>query len=359
MKVLWVSTDLTTRGGVSSSVRTMALSPLWHEWGVSHLATHRDGSGPRKVAVFAGALVRLCAQLLWRRPDLVHVHTASRGSFVRKATVFWLATLARVPVVVHVHGGGFDRFHDRAPMPMRLLVRATLNHAVAVIALSDSWAEKLAAIAPAARITVLPNAVRVRPREARLRDGDLVRVVFAGRVGARKGAFDLLDAWSRLAPGTRAGASLVLLGDGEVERARHQAQLLGVAATCEVRGWVPAAETQAELDRSDVFVLPSHAEGQPMAMLEAMAAGCCVVATSVGGIPELIEDERSGLLVGPGDVGALAAALERALSDGPLRARLAAAAVATVVATCELGLVAARLDALYRAVTADRTAVAG
>jgi hypothetical protein len=122
-RALWVSTDLDTRGGIASCVRTLRDTPLWDTWAVEHIATHRDGSVPARILAFARGLVTFLVALALRRPALVHLHTASYGSFARKATLAWIAVLARVPVVLHVHGAEFGVFFERASRPPRIAGR--------------------------------------------------------------------------------------------------------------------------------------------------------------------------------------------------------------------------------------------
>ena len=107
-----------------------------------------------------GAIGLYVARLVLHRPALVHIHIASRGSFWRKLVFFALARLARVPVLLHVHGGGFERFYDRSDAWLtQRLIRWALSSAARVLALSPRWASFFARIAPAARISVLPNPV--------------------------------------------------------------------------------------------------------------------------------------------------------------------------------------------------------
>ena len=400
--VLWVSTSRATRGGIASYVDAVADTALWTAWRVRHLATHVDGPPARKAAVFAGALLSLARILVTDRPALAHVHTASNASFVRKATVAALLRAARVPVVLHVHGGGFADFHAAAPRPLRWWVRHTLLRSGAVVALGDGWASRLAAIAPGARVVVVPNPVPPAPAAVPAADGP-VRVLCAGRMGPAKGTGDLLVAWVRQAadptPGAEAGtgialpppdagtgsvhpppeagtgsvhpppeagnppsgrarpaaerARLLLVGDGAVDEARRQAAELGVTDSVEVHGWQARERVRDLMGTAHVLVLASHAEGQPLVVLEAMARGLAVVATSVGGVPELVDDGRTGLLVPPRDPDALAAALRRVLDDAGLRARLGAAAREAARAH-DPDAVAARLDALYREVLTRR-----
>lgn len=348
-RALWVSTSLQTRGGVSSCVRMLRDTPLWYAWDIEHIATHREGSAVSRILAFGRGLVAFLVALSTKRPDLIHLHMASYGSFARKSTLAWIARIAGVPVVLHVHGGGFGIFYERAPRLLKHVIRATLTQADAVVALGDRWAERLRAIAPEARVTVIPNAVRAR-EAARDRAGDEpVHVVFLGDIGDHKGAFMLLEAWSRIMSDARyAGiAHLTLAGKGEVERARRTVARLGLETSVQVPGWLPPAQAHALVGSAQVLALPSRNEGQPMAVLEAMASGVCVVASDVGGLPDLIESGTTGLLVPPGEMEALVAALQYAITDHEGRARLGRAALERVRADFDAAVVWRRVDALY------------
>ena len=347
-RALTASTSLQTRGGISSYVRMLRGTPLWSRWRMAHVATHRDGGTGTKILTFLWALPRFTAELVVRRPDVVHLHMSSYGSFVRKAALFWVARALRVSTVVHVHGSEFDTFHDRLPRPLRRVVRATLEEASVVIALGERWRGRLLAIAPHASVETVPNAVRVPAARDDYRAAD-PHVVFLGEIGERKGAFVLLEAWAKLAaePEVIRGARLTVAGDRGVERARAAVAAHGVADSVTVRTWLSPPEVQELLADADVFVLPSRSEGQPMAVLEAMANGLAVVASDVGGIPEMIDDGRSGLLVQPDDVGALGAALRAVLADAEHRRALGAAARARALAEFDIEVVWRRFDALY------------
>jgi hypothetical protein len=156
-----------------------------------------------------------------------------------------------------------------------------------------------------------------------------------------------VEAWRRVVGAGGRPATLLMAGDGEVERARAAVAAAGVGDTVEVRSWLSAEQVQEELRTAHVLVLPSLDEGQPMAILEAMAHGLCVVATDVGGIPDLVEDGVSGLLVPPKDVDALAAALGKVVEDEDLRAQLAASAHVRAASTFDIEVVWRRLDEVY------------
>ena len=188
-------------------------------------------------------------------------------------------------------------------------------------------------------------------------DGDDASVVVCvGRLTAKKGQSVLIDALAELG---RRGCELacVLVGDGE-DRPRLEAKAhdLGLGAKVEFAGRLGRDQVALRLGSCDVFVMPSviddsgAMEGIPVALMEAMAAGVPVVASAVSGIPELVEDDKNGLLVPAGDAGALADAIERLISDPRLGRDLAERGIETIHAEFDLAANAACLFDRIRAV---------
>jgi len=345
--VIWASTSLRTPGGMTTFVAMMRDTPLWDSWGIEFVQTHCAGSAGARLRAFARGLARYLWLLGTRRPALVHLHSGKMGSFARKATLLWVARAVRVPVVLHVHAGMFRVFYDRMPAPGRWFIRRTLAEASTVVALGGGWAARLREIEPAARLISVPNGVRIVGVGARAAQDEPVHVVYLGRMHPDKGTYVLLDAWARVVA-EAAGARLTLAGNDEVERTRETVARLGLSSSVTVREWLSPAQVQELLATAHVLTLPSRNEGQPMSVLEAMARGLCVVATAVGGIPDLVEDGTSALLVPPDDVDALAKALWTVLTDAPTRHRLGDAALHRARFAFDVEVVAGRFDALYR-----------
>jgi glycosyltransferase involved in cell wall biosynthesis len=240
---------------------------------------------------------------------VVHIHFASRGSTLRKFLLAQMVLRARRPLILHAHGGGFDRFHRSLPPMLRRLVNRTLQQANLLVTLSDQWREfyiRECELAPS-QVTVLPNPVRL---PARLPDRSMherVQFLHLGKLGKGKGSYDLLQAFAALPEDLRRSARLVLAGNGDVEALRRLAAPLNHAQEgrggdrVRVLSWIDAGERDRLLAESDVFVLPSYVEGVPMSLLEAMAAGLPAITTPVGGIPDVFTHGSEGLLVNPGD----------------------------------------------------------
>jgi glycosyltransferase involved in cell wall biosynthesis len=343
-----VGTALEGRGGVAAVISVLRQHGLFERERVRYVATHREARSPAKAwQALTGLWQTLCTCVL-QHPAVVHVHTSSHASFVRKSIVLLIARVAGCKTVFHLHGGGFRQFAtvDAGAM-MRRWIRHTLEASSIVITLSPGWSGFVHAFAPKAKVAVVPNAVPLPAAALAAGSGEPGRILFLGRIEAAKGVFELLAAGAALAqvfPALR----LVFGGEGDLEGLRRRAADLGMLERIELHGWIGPEQREAELARAAVFCLPSHAEGLPMAMLEAMAAGRAVVASQVGGIPETIVDGDNGLLFPPGDVGALAAALALALGDDALRARLAWRARMSIEQHYSTEVVCGRLSALYR-----------
>jgi glycosyltransferase involved in cell wall biosynthesis len=164
----------------------------------------------------------------------------------------------------------------------------------------------------------LPTAEDLRTRSESPDDG---LILFLGRVEERKGAFDLIDAAALL----RGRYRLVICGEGAIDAAAQHARSRGVDGRVSFPGWIDGQGKRELLRRASILVLPSYHEGVPMAVLEAMSWSIPVVATAVGGIPDIVTDGKEGVLVQPGDPAGLAQAIERLMDDPTLRAALGSA----------------------------------
>jgi glycosyltransferase involved in cell wall biosynthesis len=327
--VLMVGTDLSTMGGVRAVVQGYMDGGLFERFDGQYIPTHCDGSPWSKARAAMRGWLRAGIALARMDSPLVHVHTASRASFWRKSGVFLMARAARRPYVLHLHGGEFIQFYEKeCGARAQRFIRYILREAALVIVLSDQWKERLLRICPAANIEVLANGVALPDLQLR-REELRANLVFLGNLARSKGIYDLLHAFARIAK-RFPDVKLICAGGGAAAKARAMAARLDLEGRVEFPGWVDAAQTRHLLAGATAFVLPSYAEGLPMALLEAMSWRLPVVATPVGGVPQLVQHRSNGLLVAPGNIEQLAAALAEVLEDAALRRRLGTAARTTI-----------------------------
>ncbi len=249
----------------------------------------------------------------WRRPaDVLHCHGAYPPGFVGLA----FRRLTGVPVVVRPHGsdilpGEWIRRHAR----LEPRVARVMREADAVIAQGQELAREAEALgAPAGRIRIIGNAVEI-PVGARRAPAEPPLLVAMGSLSPKKG-FDLLV---QALPAVRAavsGVRLILAGEGpERGRLRAQALELGVESAVELPGQVVGAAKAELFSQAALAVVPSRREPFSNLLLELLAAGCPVVATAVGGTPEILGDPPAGILVPPEDPDRLAQAVTDLLRD--------------------------------------------
>lgn len=344
--MVMVGTDPVGQGGVAAVLTVYGEHGLFTRWGMEYLVSHRAGSALARSLAFVRCSLALLARLLTGRVALLHVQSASYGSFWRKSLLLTLARAFGVPTVFHLHGAEFQKFYARSHPLVQHWIRHTLVRSTRVLALSEAWREALQRLAPQARIEVLANPVHF-PEQAKRSAEVTGRLLFLGRAEQRKGIFDLLQALAQAR--SRAPAlHLQIGGDGDLDAVRAAALAAGVAEAVELLGWVRGEPKEARLAEAEVFVLPSHDEGLPMALLECMARGKAIVSTPVGGIPQALRDGKDGLLVPPGAHESLAEALVRLHEDAALRQRLGDSARERVRAHYATDTVIARLEILYR-----------
>ena len=289
-------------------------------WGT--LLANAGGGPVRHVAYLleAALLVELA-----RRDGIEHVH----AHFATNATaVAMLAEAMGGPgYSFTVHGP--DEFFT--PYANSLALKAERARFVACIShFCRSQVMALSDPAHWARYRIVHCGVDPRRYGKARATGATGQVLFIGRLSQVKGMNVLLEAFAAVAP-RHPHVRLTLVGDGPERPAlERQVTDLGLSERVRFLGFVSQQTVAEELDRSDVFVLPSFAEGLPVVLMEASAACLPVLTTRIAGIPELVEDGESGFIVAPGDAESLADRLDRLLADPALRAAMGTAGRARV-----------------------------
>lgn len=295
------------------------------------------------------ALLRFARACRRAEIDIAHINVAPRGSTWRKMLFARVARRAGIKTVIHLHGSGYDQFYAGQSSTAKAAIRRLFQRADAVVVLGAHWrafAERDLQV-PASRLHVIANGVP-EPATASTDDqGAAPLIVTMGAVGERKGTDVLIDALAALP--TDLAWQAAIGGNGDLGTFEARAAAAGIGDKVRFLGWVGETEVDLWLRRASIFVLPSRAENQPMAILEAMARGVPVVATRIGAIPEQVVDGETGMLVPPGDADALHGALETLLASDALRERMGAAGRERYAAHFSIAACAQSFANLYRA----------
>jgi glycosyltransferase involved in cell wall biosynthesis len=311
------------------------------------------GASPLRVigsaVYFGGALLKLSREHL-SSPCVAHVNITGRGSTIRKIILLTVARALGLRYVLHLHDYDYAEYYRSQGTFLKRLIATTFHRAAAVIVLGRRDLEVLSQSLQLSRdrMVVLHNAVPdpVPDFDRRTVDGKPCHLLFLGYLSARKGVPDLLRALA--SPTLRhLRWRATLAGGGPIDEFRDLAQDLGISERLSFPGWLDEAGVGEFCANADALVLPSHAEGLAMSVLEGLSYGLAVITTPVGAHSEVIEPEVSGILVPPGDVAALADALARVIADEGLRSRLARGARDRFLEGFDVRRYAVRLEQLH------------
>jgi glycosyltransferase involved in cell wall biosynthesis len=310
MRLLMVAPLLGGHGRVPDVFET--LGPLLREAGHDVVMTSPAPAAGRRAA----DMVRTTRR--HRDVDAVVVHVYSGRAFAVEDLVVRAAGAA--PTVGYLSGGGLPAFGERHPRWVRSLL-GRFDHLVAPSEYLARWARDRAPTP----VTVVPNPLDVDRYPFRARSAVRPRVlwlrayhpIYAPDVAVRAAA-ELAGRYEDL--------RLTMVGDDKGERARTRELVaeLGLGGQVRVDGFAGPDEKQRLLADHDVFLNTSRVDNRPVSVVEAAASGLCVVSTDVGGVPDLVVDGASALLVAPDDPGAVAGAVGRLVEDPVLAARVAA-----------------------------------
>ncbi|HEM9001248.1 TPA: glycosyltransferase family 4 protein [Burkholderia cenocepacia] len=283
--------------------------------------------------------------------EVVHFHVAARGSFYRKLILYAIAKLMRRRTVFHLHAGDFDQFLACADRATKRATRWFIGGSDVVIGVSASCAHVLNRFRRNAHdARVIGNTAAAAERDASnaLHATCHLRpyIAFAGRLTKQKGVDTLIDALAILAA-RGCDVDLELAGEGDIAHWRSHAEARNVLDRVRFSGWLDGASKARFYREASIFCLPSQFESFGIVALEAMFHGVPVVATRVGGLPELVVEGVTGHLVAHGSPGVLADAIHGLLRDRERAKRMGAAGRRRAYGSYSVDVIAAEYANCY------------
>lgn len=346
------------RGGVQFECQSLIDSPVSDSVDWDLLDTTMESIPPpplaRRLYLAARRLLSFTWRLLLRRPHCCLIYASSGASFVEKGVMTLMAGLLDVPVILRpVSGATVDDY--RRNWFTRRWIRCVARSARVVACQGTRWREFYQSIAdlPAERTPIVYNPVdttryaAVLPVDRSSPD----KALLVGWVERNKGIWDLLEVARRFAHELE-GMRFVVCGSGvEFDAFKRRIAEERLEHFFDLRGWVGMEGKLAALSECSIYLMLSHREGLPNALLEAMAAGRAVVATSVGSVADLVVEGRTGFLCEARDIEDIGARILDLRRNAGLRARLAAGAKERVAATVDFEVVWCKWHELIKRAT--------
>jgi glycosyltransferase involved in cell wall biosynthesis len=308
-KVLTIGPDYKNhRGGIGSVIETY--SAYYEKF--QFIASYKVGSLFYKTYIFIRCVFSLFLQLVFNRNiRVVHIHGASYGSFYRKFILFLIAKFVfGKKVIYHIHGAEYHLFYSRSNLLIKKLITVFISRTDCVICLSERWKKYFKTIITTKRIEIVYNIVDYPIKSIIDKDRSILTFLFLGMICKRKGIFDLLEVISSDKEKYYGKIKLIIGGNGEVNKLQDIINKKHLNRIVEFVGWISHKEKANWLQKADIFILPSFNEGLPVAILEAMSYGQAIISTNVGGIPEIVIPEENGILIEPGNLIEIKAAID-------------------------------------------------
>lgn len=294
-----------SKGGMATVIKEFLNDDLSDEMNISvdYYETYVDGNKIYRLffCLFSFFKFLFC----FRKYDIFHIHVASYGSTFRKCKYINFLKYFNQKIVLHMHGAEFESFFINLNNSKQEYIKNSFNKCDKIIVLSESRKEKIDFLLQNNKSIVIPNGISISNLKGLKDDfnNTIGNFLFLGRIGKRKGAFDLLKACNILKQ-KKYRFNLFMAGDGEINLANEYIKENKLEDFVCVKGWVDQTGKIDLLNKTSVLVLPSYNEGLPMAILEAMASKKVIISTFVGGIPEVVSEEN-GFLIKPGDIDGL------------------------------------------------------
>ncbi len=314
--IIMVGPDINGLGGISRVAKILRDAGLFERLCITYIPSNTDTSVNKTIYLLRnyGAFL---SRLLSDRP-LVYIHTSSNNSFFRKSFFLFTALLFRLKTLVHIHPTHFYMFLSGLRGIKKQYVFFLLRKVHAFIVLSVEMRTNILSLSPTAKVFLLRNPVDMQSL-ANIRDIKRLsnRLLFLGWYIREKGVYELVDA-AVLLKQKGIDFHLDFYGTKQVNELKAYVADKGLTNMISVNGWIGDEEKCDALYRSTMLILPSHSEGIPNVILEAMATRAPIVSTCVGGLREILRDNGNCVIIEVNNAKDLAEKIIRCLTDQPL-----------------------------------------
>ena len=312
INVLIISPSLKNKGGITTVVqRYLNSNKNLNNVKFFHLSTQRDGIFLVKIFYFLYGLFFVNIFMYIFHIDIVHFHVSEKGSIFRLKFIYKIIFNKNKKIIVHHHGAEFvDRVRNLPTKKFSNIV-SLLKSVSCNIVLSEFSKKTFESQLGLTNVEVVYNGVDTK-NNIYLADGEKKYILFMGRIGQRKGTFDLVEAINK--GNFKTNFKFLFCGDGENSTLKRLIDDYKLSDKCIVLNWISGKEKENILKKTYLNILPSYNEGLPMTILETMSLGIPNISTNVAGIPEII-DSSSGIIVCPGDIDALIKAINFCLNS--------------------------------------------
>jgi glycosyltransferase involved in cell wall biosynthesis len=348
--------------GVSEHLRQLMAAPFQPYIVLSHFQVGSEGrretSWQRRWRLITSPF-QLALTVLRSGSDIIHINTSlNRKAFWRDVVYLAVSKVLGRKVVFQVHGGSLPTFLSSATNFQRNFIAWLVSWADVLVVLSKKEKKHFAQMCTRSRLIMIRNGIDVEKFGIvgqKAFEHDVTRVVYLGRIHRDKGVLDIVEAAALLRAKGRRHITYMIAGLGPDEAVlAKRIEELGMQYHVHLLGAVHGEEKLELWRTADLFVLPSHHEGLPYALLESLASGTPIVTTRVGAIPEVVVDGRQAIFVEPGHSAMLADAIDSLVGSRNLLRSMSAHCLKTAHELFGAGRLAQEFERTYQSIVGIR-----
>jgi glycosyltransferase involved in cell wall biosynthesis len=321
-KIVQIGPDKSLKGGIATVISNIENSCISKDYILSNISTYSNN----RLLEFIKACFKIVT-LKCGEDDILHFHMASYGSFFRKYILFQLAPKKCIKII-HIHGGGFEEFYKKSNHLVKKMIKDMLNKSDKILTVSKSLFNTVSSVIGIKedKISVLYNGIEINNEETDVLKENII--LFMGKLVDYKGIYDFIQAIS-LIKNEIGDYEVLIAGDGDIDNFNKLLKEHGLEKQSKMLGWVSGEHKKALLRKAKLFVAPSYSESFGISIVEAMNNEIAVIATNIGGIPEIITNGIDGILINPGDIDKLSQVITHMINNENHREKLAQEALKT------------------------------
>ncbi len=308
-RILMIGADLSSNGGIASVIKCYYSE--WqkdlNEFDIILLKTsyYKDKQSAYELFMLFKSIFKIFFILTTKKISIVHIHSSSGFSFIRKSLFVIISKIYFKKVVFHIHASKFYSFFIHKNTLLRFYVHQILKISDLIITLCQDWEYKLKTNYPNINVITLHNPIAIKPEASRknYEQRGTLQILFLGFLIPSKGIFDILKIAKIFYKNNVKNIKFIIAGKGEIENA-----IIDFINTNSLNdfvkyvGWVADQKKISFLESSDIFFLPSYNEGMPISILEAMSYSLPIISTRIAGIPDMVINGKNGYLYDPGQI---------------------------------------------------------
>lgn len=296
------------KGGIGAIIYLYSL----YFYKFNAIITLKDDNIINRIIIFFIAIIRFFYKMIFNNKiAIIHIHSSSGMSFFRKFCFFFLGKYVfRKKIIYHIHSGRFDSFYENSNYIVKKMIQLTMSKSDSIVSVSKSWEKYFKNKFNPRRSITIPNIIDY-PKDINVyKLDDKINILYLGLIAEAKGIFDLMELIRVNKNKYNNRVKFRIGGLGKTEELLQIIKDNNLSNIVEYIGWVDGENKIKELIKSDIFILPSYSEGLPISILEAMSYRNAIIASDVGGIPEIVFDKSNGILIKPGAINELENAID-------------------------------------------------